>query len=381
MTAHSILAPSSAHRWVECPGSVRLEQEYPEREESESSREGTAAHWVAEQALRSMPVPAIGSLAPNGVAVTDEMLEGAELVLRTVGGVASSLGDVRIEQRVSMPRIHPDNWGTPDYVYWASPRELWIWDYKFGHGLVEARGNWQLIDYAAGVVEQMLAPANGGGAAALETDITVHLVVIQPRSYHATGPVRSWTVNAASLRPYYIKLERAALEALGDAPRHVPTPEGCKHCTGRHACEALQSSAWSSVDVAYSYSAGNNLRGAALGRELKNMRKAAELLAARVSGLEEEVEARLRRGEQVVWWGMESVPGKLDWSAPEAEVDALATLMGVDLAKPRSLITPTQAKKLLPAAVVDQYSARRPSAVKLAEVDGSASSIFNDTGE
>ena len=79
MSEHAFLAPSSAFRWVHCAAAPSMEAAYPELEPSPESLEGTAAHWVVQMLLQGTPV-SLGTQAPNGVAVTEEMLEGAELV-------------------------------------------------------------------------------------------------------------------------------------------------------------------------------------------------------------------------------------------------------------------------------------------------------------
>jgi len=48
MSDHAFLPPSSAHRWVHCPLSASLEAAYPEREQSPSAIEGSAAHATVE---------------------------------------------------------------------------------------------------------------------------------------------------------------------------------------------------------------------------------------------------------------------------------------------------------------------------------------------
>lgn len=49
---HALLAPSSAHIWAAeggCRASVRMQQQYPQPEDSDEAREGTAAHhYVSE---------------------------------------------------------------------------------------------------------------------------------------------------------------------------------------------------------------------------------------------------------------------------------------------------------------------------------------------
>lgn len=47
MSGHALLSPSSAHRWLNCPRSPRLEALLPENT-SEYAKEGTLAHSVCE---------------------------------------------------------------------------------------------------------------------------------------------------------------------------------------------------------------------------------------------------------------------------------------------------------------------------------------------
>ena len=51
MGLHSKLSTSSAPQWVFCPGSVQMQERFPEDEDSQSSLDGTAAHDFAKVAL------------------------------------------------------------------------------------------------------------------------------------------------------------------------------------------------------------------------------------------------------------------------------------------------------------------------------------------
>ena len=51
MGNHSIYGPSSAHRWLRCPGSIKAEAAMPEEKESPYAAEGTDAHELAEFCL------------------------------------------------------------------------------------------------------------------------------------------------------------------------------------------------------------------------------------------------------------------------------------------------------------------------------------------
>lgn len=380
MIAHAFLAPSSAFRWVRCALSASLEAAYPETEASPSSLEGSAGHWAVERLLRGTPV-AVDTQAPNGVAVTQEMLEAAELVqediVATLGPDWAKL--LVIEQPVQIPRIHPThNWGTPDYhagTRMANGRIcLHVWDFKFGHGVVEAFENWQMIDYAAGLLGQM--DVN-------DQETVVEIIVIQPRAFHREGPVRRWRVAASDLRPYFNILENQAGLALMPNPPAVPTPEGCANCTGRGHCEALMRAGGYAADKGGQYGA-LDLSPHALGLEARNLKRAQALLNARITGLDAQIEASIRRGVLVPFWTMESVPGRLEWKKPAAEIFALGDMLGIKLQKAPDPITPTQAKTATKVRarelgfdsgvwlpLIDAYAERPPGAVKLVADDGS----------
>lgn len=360
MSAHAPLAPSSAHRWVECPFSVAHEARYSEKEESPSAKEGTAAHWVLERALAGAR-PTLGDAVPNGLFVTQEMLEGAVLAAEEVCRV---LGDEcpAVEQQVTAPRIHAECWGTPDLVAWSTlstgAKCLHVWDYKFGHGLVEVFENWQLITYAAGLLGDMP-----------DQDIMVDLAIIQPRAFHRDGPVRYWRVTAADLRPYINKLAGQAEAALRPDAKAKPTSEGCKHCRGAHSCEALQRAAYLIADEAQA-GGSRDLSAHAFGLELKKLKEAQSLLDARVSSLEAEAMERIRRGERIPFWFVDSTPGRKEWSVSVDQVRLLGQGFGLEMSKPREVVTPTQAASLaknagLPPTIFDSLTERKPGSLKL----------------
>jgi len=131
---------------------LRANKLYPEREDGPDSMEGTAAHWVCVELLHGRHVE-VGSLAPNGIAVTDEMIEGAEMYVATVP-VELIEPDIlcHIEKPIKIPRIHAECWGTPD-IWWLTKSTIHIRDYKFGHGYVDEFENDQMIAYLAGILD------------------------------------------------------------------------------------------------------------------------------------------------------------------------------------------------------------------------------------
>ena len=136
MSDHARLAPSSAHRWVKCGMSRLMAEQYPQQGDMGTgpAEEGTAAHWVAEMVLHGKPV-CEGVTAPNGVIVTDEMIDGANLYADVIGTLDKNC---HTESRVTMAQtIHPENWGTPDFWRFRDG-VLSVVDYKFGFGYVDA---------------------------------------------------------------------------------------------------------------------------------------------------------------------------------------------------------------------------------------------------
>jgi hypothetical protein len=374
MTAHALLAPSSAARWVACPGSVKLEALYPELTESEAAREGTAAHWALAEVLLGATV-AEGQVTPGGVVLTGEMVEGAELVQEwyaaTLAAHPSEPSIIRVEYRLGAGGIHPENWGTPDLMLWfPKSKVLHVLDYKFGHGWVEVFENWQLMDYAA------LAGADLEIDGLAEQSVMVTMTVAQPRSYHPDGPIRSWTVRMADLRAYWNTLSMAAEEAVSASPATRVSAE-CRNCKARHACPALQAEGLAQVDRSRA-AVPFDLPPLALGIELADIRQAIKALEARETGLAGQAEALLKSGQAVPFWQLESKPGTLTWTVPDAEVLALGDMLGVVLAKAAAPITPTQAKaKGFDAGMLEIYAARPPTAPKLvARKDETARKIF-----
>lgn len=370
---HSVLPPSSAFRRVACPGSRALEQQYPELEPSPHALEGDAAHWVAQQMLiRPCNKERIkeGDLAPNGELITQEMIEGAliyESDIYTYG--PDDLTDLHVEERIEMPSIHSQCWGTPDA--WAfKTNTLWVWDYKFGRSYVDAFENWQLIAYVSGILDKL--EING----LADSLVQVQMRIVQPRCYHLTGFSREWTLQAAELRPYFNILSQA--EHASMLPNAVTkVGQHCKHCNARRACTTLRDAAQDAVTLSIN-STPLDLSPDELGVELRMLQQAAQLLDARITGLSEQAISLLKSGKQVSHFRLEQGQGREEWNKPYEEIVALGDIYKIKIDKP-ALITPNQAIKAgLPADLVKTYSQRKPGSLKLVEcTEKELRKIFN----
>lgn len=361
MTDHAPLSPSSAHRWVPCPGSVKLEALYPETEETEDQREGTAAHWAVEQVLHGQLID-VGLIAPNGWVLDQDMVDGAELMLPAIPERIRPF--IHVEQRLdASPRIHPDNWGTPDvWAYDPKERVVYLHDYKYGHGYVDVFDNLQLANYAALIVHRL--GLNGLD----EQHVRIVFCIVQPRCWHRDGHVRRWTCMLSDLRGIWNRLQMSAEVALGDEPP-LQTGEHCDNCLASHACPALHKDV-TRIPRIFEVALPLELSDNALAYEIRHLRRLAKKLEARTMGLEADAEARMRRGVRLQGLGMESKPGRERWIASAQTVIGMGQLYGLDLAKPVEPITPNQARtKGLPEEMLKGAAKREQTVAKLTLTD------------
>jgi hypothetical protein len=282
--------------------------------------------------------------------------------------------EVHIEERVNCPSIHADNWGTPDcWIYDREQGLLIVRDFKYGHKHVEVYENWQLINYAAGVLDGL------GVNGAQDQHMRVRLEIVQPRSFHSDGPVRSWECKASALRGYFNVLKLAAEKALQiNAP--CMTGDECAYCPSRHACPALQRAGYAAVGTS-GRSTPIELSAQALGQELALLSRAESMLKARITGLTEQALRELKSGKPVPGYHLEQGVGRKKWRVSVEEAIALGEMMGVNISKP-GVITPTQAIKAgLSAELAESYTEIPKGEVKLASDGVRLSAVFSKSGE
>lgn len=379
---HAVLPPSAAHRWVNCPGSVQAEAKYPDRE-SDSSREGTAAHWVAEQVLNSYRDQSvrvvsdfIDKTAPNGIVITDEIADGVAVYVTDVlkrcqdGGY---LQKMQIEQTVMVDRVSPLNWGTPDcWIFDASSGHLTLWDFKFGRVPVENHENWQLIDYTIGVLDSIT-----GGNGISDQMISVELRIVQPRAFHPDGTCRNWIIKGDDLRTYANQLKLSAEQSQLPNP---PCKSGdwCGHCLASHSCHTLQKDVARVADRIETLQL-IDMTPENTAVELRYLEKALALVKERYEGLSAQALEQQKNGVVIPGYSIGYGRGSTVWTKPDSEVIALGDLLGVDFRKPEAPITPTQAKKLkVDETVINSYSKHQAGKARLITSDQTvASRVFS----
>ena len=187
-----MLSASSAHRWLNCTPSARLEQEFKDRQ-TEAAAEGTAAHALAEYKLRrALHQQAERPVSRYANSEMDEYTEDyAQFVQEAIAEAKRYCADpvVHIEQRLDFSDYVPDGFGTGDCVIVAD-RRLHIIDLKYGQGvLVEAEHNPQMMLYALGALHVYDA---------LYDMDEVSMAIYQPRRAN----VSTWTISVNELRAW-----------------------------------------------------------------------------------------------------------------------------------------------------------------------------------
>jgi len=233
--AHSPWGASQAHRWMECPGSIRLGRGMPDIPSSHYAKEGQCAHHVAELCLadgRGNAVDYIGREF-EGVEVTEEMAEAVQTYINVVRADKATLGGkLIVEHKFDLTQLHEGLYGTNDAMLFAEREPvLFVYDYKHGAGVpVDVTDNPQLRYYGLGGVLTMKLPK-------IEW---VELVIVQPRCNHIDGPVRRERIRLVDLVEWATELVAAIKRTmLPDAP--LKAGEHCKWCKASVECPELRS--------------------------------------------------------------------------------------------------------------------------------------------
>lgn len=365
---HSILQPSGAHRWVNCTAYVPISRNLAPQD-SDAAREGRVAHKIAEDMVeaqrRAMQIPRreelVGTVI-DGVLITEEMFDGCKIYGDYCGDLmrkTSVFGGEKmgIETRISIPKVHPECFGTCDFwLFDTSTNTIYVIDFKFGFRPVSPVENWQLICYAAGLMNNV----NG----IVDQTINVVFNIIQPRAF-GENTIRKWGCKLSDLRGNVNILNQAAAEALGDNPT-CKTGSWCADCEALLGCEAARRAELNAIDYQSKRTDVIVTDGDELGREIAAAERARNALEFRLEALKAEGLSRLQRGERVTGFEVGRGRGSTSWSKSIGEIVAFGDLMGTDLRKPVSPITPKQALKLgLDEAVIAAFSESKTGAAKL----------------
>ena len=216
MTTHSKkFSPSSAHRWINCPGSVRLLEKITHRiiRSEDHAEEGTKAHELSETLIA----------ANDHETYSDH--EFYENVLEYVESVKANDNYV-IERKVSFNKTFgiKGGFGTPDCVVFHEFGDLEVKDFKYGFVSVSSIDNEQLMLYALGAIgTYKLNPAN------------IKLSIYQPRIKNYS----SHTITRDELGDFKEKALKSIIKIENDSDELIVGEKQCRYCDVRHLCPAL----------------------------------------------------------------------------------------------------------------------------------------------
>lgn len=242
MAHHSKLGASSASRWLNCPGSVKLSETLPPQPSSEYALEGTAAHKLAEICLISKdkdPDDFLGKelqlvdekdlkkgKKPEFYEVTQGMADAVQVYVEYV---RKQKGELNIETQFDLSFIEEGMFGTNDAcIYNEQLGILEVIDYKHGAGIaVSPVENTQLAYYGLGAAKIY----------ELHPNSTIKLTVVQPRAMGEA--IKTWVTTVGYLDQFAKKLKAGAKATRAKDPKFA---EGnwCRFCPAQFMCPLLQ---------------------------------------------------------------------------------------------------------------------------------------------
>lgn len=232
--AHAILSASSAHKWLICTPSARLEEQFPDKT-SEYMKEGTLAHAIAEFKVRSYFLEAISKTTQTRrlnkfkkeEGFQAEMLEHTDTYLNFLKEEALKTNAkpfITVEQKVDFSNYVPEGFGTADCIM-ISGDTLHIIDFKYGKGVkVEAENNPQMKLYALGAISTygLFYPIK-----------YIKMSIVQPR----IDNISSYEIPIEPLIDWGEKIVKPqaqkAFAGIGDYVQG----EHCRFCRAKGACE------------------------------------------------------------------------------------------------------------------------------------------------
>ena len=340
-SGHALLAPSAAHRWLACPGSVPFSLQFPDGESSFFAEEGTLAHAAAECILRDdkAGLDAVKRKILSGN-FDPEIPEKVKKYTDYVAALRDAVhGELFVEQRLSLKAVTGEDGakGTSDAVILADG-DLYIIDLKYGQGdKIDAPENPQLLIYA-GAAYQAFSFAD------IER---VTVAIVQPRLDH----VSEWTLPLAELlsRLEEVKSRAAIALAMVQEPSEhwefSPGLKTCKYCKARSSCRALADACLSAAGMdILEKSKTPGLVAAEIGRILTQL----PMIEKWADTMRETALAELMAGRDVPGWKLVSGrEGNRKWADDKA-AEKLLTAWKIPPADRyvKKVISPTGAEKL-----------------------------------
>lgn len=226
---HARFSPSAAYRRLNCPPSLKLEEQFVEKTSSYAA-EGSAGHALGEHLIKKYLK--MQSKRPVSNYYSDDLLEAVdEYVLFVTQQIEETRRNCKdpifsVEQRVDASEYVSECFGTADMVI-ITDTLVHVIDLKLGRGVeVDAEENPQLMIYGLGVLSI---------AEILFDDIKmVRLTIFQPR----LNNVSTWEISPDELKKWgrEILKPRGVMALMGSG--QFKAGNWCRFCKARNQCRA-----------------------------------------------------------------------------------------------------------------------------------------------
>lgn len=382
---HALLSPSSARKWMACPAALACEFGLP-NESGQAAVNGTCMHLIAETVLNRVikgdyitadkykgvyalnegkgPIKALVKPEKGAVLITDDFVSQVNKYVDYCRPIIDAAELVEVESRVNLTRVlHPGvmmplpdegdgikretilhTFGTADLVALLPRTEkdqyiLIVGDLKTGRHKVLAKENKQMMLYALGLLRVYKRLY----------DITaVRLVIFQPYA----GGADEWDTTPEALEQFGKFAQGRALKAIDAFQRGKkglkqadfrPGNDACQWCRFAESCNAKRKVASREVESDLSDDSTEMTLD-----QLKAEWDKLPLMRQHIADIEKAMYAALMRGEQVEGLKLvEGRPGNRSWDLPDDIGDLVAQWGIEDLMTKQSLLSPTEAEKVM----------------------------------
>jgi len=356
------ISPSKMNRIVNCPGSVQLCRKFPKtlNNGNQSVNQSALAHWLVKQKVvngldfwRFLGKSPINDQIVDGEMIT-HVSNYYKLIERVSFAGFGGIPDLKISQQY---KIETGNFagfgGTPDFLHYNErTEELTIINLKYGFLPVTPYNNYQLLTYAWLFYK-------------IHDSIPIQSVVLgiyQPRIPNRQGTYKTCKLSLKDIINYHIsKIEKALRDCQLETSITRPG-DHCHYCSAMLQCNSNLETCLRIVNLG-GVQHGKDPTSQQLGSQLRLFEFASKMLTQRLKIIEAAAEYRLKKGESVEGYHLQSYNGNRYWNIS----DDRAKLLGIPVIS--KLMSPTQAEKSgFPQVLVDKYT-RAKNMVKLTEIN------------
>ena len=349
--SHANLSPSKAHRWMNCPGSIREEAKFPDDRSGPAAIDGTHTHTLLEQCIKNNgdPMKMIGITLSDhdGTFVIDEpRAERVQYALNEIQKIIQEMdGEVTVisEQRVDAGSLinRDDLAGTAD-VTLIGDNEIVVIDYKDGMTPVDVLENPQLKIYGCGVLAKYGKPSI----------VKVQMVIIQPklriRNMH---PVSIDETTPEKLLTWLSNDVAQSAEATDDPDALLKAGSHCKWCKAS-PCSAMKEESLKGLGIMSEHidianQAAQKDPAQLTNDEIRDIMESVPLIKSFIESVEKEAMTRLKAGHSISGLKVIHGRGQRSWNIDDEEIAGKLKGMGIpkDVIYSAKLITPAALEK------------------------------------